>query len=361
MTLELRIRKLFPGRPDAAPFELDLQFKTGAGVAVLYGPSGAGKTLTLDAIAGFLLPDEGRIRIGETLVLDAVAKVNLPARERQCGYVFQHPALLPHMSLRDNLAFGAARLPRLERVRRVNEMLERFGLAELAARRPHELSSGQQQCASIARALLSDPRILLLDEPARGLDPVLRAGFTAAVQQVRSIHRVPVLLVTHDVDEALELGEEMFVLDQGRLVQHGKPRDVVDRPANPHVARLLGRANILPAEVLALDPGRGLSRLRCQTSLGEPFEIEGPYLPGRFLGDRLMVVIRADAIRVGPRAKGGIPMELERTVARLQSVRLEFAGGLTAEVPRADYERYNGNTEWSVEIPSSAWHAMKAG
>jgi molybdate transport system ATP-binding protein len=359
MSLELRIRKLFRGGRDSAPFELDLQFKTNAGVAVLFGPSGAGKTLTLDAIAGFLHPEEGRILVDDLLLLDAVAKVNLTPQQRRCGYVFQNYALFPHMTLRENLSFAAERLPRLERVRRVNDVLAQFHLEEMAGRRPHELSGGQKQRGSIARALLSGPRILLLDEPARGLDPVLRNEFYEAVAQVRREFKVPVLLVTHDVDEALELGDEMFVLDNGRLVQQGPPRDLVDRPATAHVAQLLGTANILAAEILALDPGRDTSRLRCLPAAGEPFEIEGRYLPGRLLGDRLKVILRQDAIRVQPRAKGGIPMELQRAVPRSHTVRMEFASGLNAEMPRVDYERYNGNTDWAVEIPSSAWHAVK--
>jgi molybdate transport system ATP-binding protein len=359
MILEVRLRKLFPGGRDSAPFELDLQFKTNAGITVLFGPSGAGKTLTLDAIAGFLHPEEGRILVNDVLLLDAVAKVNLTPQQRRCGYVFQNYALFPHMSLRENLSFAAERLPRLERVRRVNEILARFRLDEMAGRRPHELSGGQKQRGSIARALLSGPRILLLDEPARGLDPALRSEFYEAVTQARSEFKVPVLLVTHDVDEALELGDELLVLDRGRLIQQGPPLDLVDRPDSAQVAQLLGKANILSAEILALDPGRNSSRLRCLLAGGLSLDIEGGYLPGRLLGDRLKVVVRTDVVRVLPRGRGGLPLELRRAVSRSQSVRMEFAGGLVAEMPRTDYERYNGSTDWAVEIPASAWTAVK--
>lgn len=358
--LEFRARKLFPGGKDSAPFSLDLQFNSRAGVAVLFGPSGAGKTLTLDAIAGFMQPDEGRISAGGVLLFDAAARVNLSPQQRRCGYVFQHYALFPHMTLRENLAFAAERLPRLERTRRVRELLALFHLEEMAGRRPHEMSGGQKQRGSIARALLSNPLLLLLDEPARGLDPALRSEFYEVVMQVRTGFKLPVLLVTHDVDEALELGDELFVLDGGKLVQSGEPREVLDHPIDARVARLMGKANVLPAEILTLDPGRNHSRLRCHLAGAEPFEIEGPYLPGHLLGDRLTLSVRTDALQARPRGRGGVPLDLKRTVGRAQSVRLEFAGGLLVEMPRPEYERYGANVDWAVEFPSEALHPLKS-
>src|SRR6202163_2142978 len=172
--LQARIRKSFAPKHDSAGFTLDLEFSAIAGVTVLFGPSGAGKTLVLDSVAGFVKPDGGRILLDDDILYDAAAGVNLPPQKRNCGYVFQNYALFPHMTLRENLAFAAERLPRLERHRRVNEMLDRFRVAEFAGRYPHEVSGGQKQRCSIARALVSAPRVLLLDEPARGLDAALR-------------------------------------------------------------------------------------------------------------------------------------------------------------------------------------------
>src|SRR5262249_9577185 len=166
-------------------------------------------------------PDEGRILVDDDLLFDGATGVHLAPQARHCGYVFQNYALFPHMTLRENLAFAVERRPRLERHRRVNEALERFRIAECAGLRPHEVSGGQRQRWSIARALIGAPKVLLLDEPAQGLDAPLRAELYDTLRQVRADFKTPILLVTHDLDECFELGEEMLVLSEGRLVQSG--------------------------------------------------------------------------------------------------------------------------------------------
>jgi len=213
--IQARVRKQFAPGPESAGFALDLEFQASRGFTVLFGPSGSGKTLTLDSIAGFVRPDEGRILLDDQILFDGAAGVHLAPRARRCGYVFQNYALFPHMTLRQNLEFAAERIPRLERHRKVNEMLEKFHLAEVSGRRPYELSGGQKQRCSIARALIGAPRLLLLDEPARGLDAPLLADLYLVLRQVREEFGIPVLLVTHDFEECLELGDEMIVVRQG--------------------------------------------------------------------------------------------------------------------------------------------------
>src|SRR5580692_2539312 len=228
--IQARLRKTFPVRSDSGGFVLDLEFSAAAGITVLFGPSGSGKTLTLDSIAGFVRPDEGRILLEDEILFDGATGVHLTPQARNCGYVFQNYALFPHMTLRENLMFAAERRPRLERHRRVNEMLEMFRLAEAAGRRPHEVSGGQRQRCSIARALIVAPKLLLLDEPGQGLDAPLKAEFYEVLRQVRADFKTPVLLVTHDLDECFELGEEMLILREGRIVQTGSPRKILDQP-----------------------------------------------------------------------------------------------------------------------------------
>ncbi len=360
--IDARIRKRFPAGKDSSAFELDIHLKTASPVTVLFGPSGAGKTLTLDAIAGFITPDEGRILAGDALLFDVAARVSLSPRERRCGYVFQHFALFPHMTLKENLSFAADCLPRSERRGRIAEMLHQFHLAEVSGRKPHELSAGEKQRASVARALLANPRVLLLDEPSRGLDPALRAELHALLDQAVATFRLPIILVTHDLDECFELGDQMVVLENGRIVQSGQPADILDAPATPAVARLLGRHNLIPAEIVALDPARQLGRLLCFPEAESSFEVLSPYLPGHLLGARVTFAIRADRIIAAPASQavaGSVPLGLAQVSLRPQTARLTFANGLIAELPLRAFEPHRHNRNWSVRFPPEAIRLMK--
>jgi molybdate transport system ATP-binding protein len=339
-------------RKQLGSFKLEVEFEARAGVTVLFGASGSGKTLTLDCIAGFRQPDEGRILLDDAILYDAAAKVNVPPRERRCGYVFQNYALFPHMTLRQNLEFAVEPLPRLERHRRVNEMIDKFKLADAVARRPAELSGGQRQRGSIARALLASPKLLLLDEPARGLDAPLRADLYEVLRQVRAEFALPIILVTHDLDEGCQLGDEMLIMSHGHLVQTGPPAGIVAQPASLDVARLLGQYNLLPAEILQLDPQRGTSLLRVLDH-----EIPGRYYPGHFKGDRVWLCVRHSSLTARPlEGRPGpheIPVTLQRTSTRARGVLLEFEQGLAVEAAEADNRK-----EWAVAFPPSALHVL---
>lgn len=357
-----RIRKTFPSRPDSAAYSLDVEFEASAGVTVLFGPSGAGKTLTLDSIAGFARPDQGRILLDGEILFDGATGVHLPPQARHCGYVFQKYALFPHMTLRQNLEFAVEKKPRLERHRRVNEMLERFRIADFAGRRPHEVSGGQRQRCSIARALIGLPRLLLLDEPAQGLDAALRSELYTVLREVRAGFDTPVLLVSHDLDECFELAEEMLVFYNGRVVQSGPPRKILEQPANIDVARLLGAFNLLSAEIKLLDPGRNLSRV-----VLSGIEIEGPYFPGHLKGDRVTLCVRPEQLSVASRpprpGPNQISVDLIRIVEKTQWVRLQFVNAaseaIAVDLTRAEYERQRENSSWVVEFPRQALRALK--
>ncbi len=347
--IQAKLRKTFPARPDSAAFSIDVEFQASAGVTVLFGPSGSGKTLALDSIAGFVRPDEGRILLDDAILYDAASGVHLAPRARNCGYVFQNYALFPHMTLRQNLTFAVERRPRLERHRRVNEMLDRFRLQDAAGRKPHEVSGGQKQRCSIARALIGGPKLLLLDEPTQGLDAPLRSELYDIIRQVRADFKTPVLLVSHDLDECFELADEMIVMREGRIVQNGSPRKVLDQPANIDVARLLGRFNLLAGEIRSLDPGRNKSRV----IIGE-HELDGPYFPGRLKGDRVTVCVRPEQLKALPRnGRAGpnqIPAHLERAIDRPESMRLEFSGGIAVNVPHADFNLQPDTQDWLIEF-----------
>ena len=346
-----KIVKRFPPGPESTGFHLDIEFEAPEGVTVLYGPSGSGKTLTLDCIAGFVAPDSGRILLDNRILFDGESGVDLRPQLRSCGYVFQNYALFPHMTLRENLAFAAHALPRLERHRRIAEQLERFKLTGMAGRYPHELSGGQKQRGSIARALLANPRVVLLDEPGRGLDEALRIDLYALIRELRDGLRIPVLLVTHDPAECFALAERVWIYEGGRILHRGSPAELLRNPGTAEAARLLGGFTVHEAEVIALDPGRQTSRLRF---LGE--EIQGPHLRGCFKGDRVAVCTRPEELILRTQAgENRIRGDLRHVMEKPQSIRADFGNGLIVDVPREIWrslEETGRRTGWWIEVPA---------
>jgi molybdate transport system ATP-binding protein len=352
--MEVRVAKRIASRLDSAAFSLDVEFQAPPGITALFGPTIAGKTLTLDVIAGFARPDAGRILLDDRILFDAASRVDLPPRLRNCGYVLRRDALFPNMTVRQNLIFAAQQQPGLERHRRVNEMIERFHLTDVAARRPQEMSRGQKQSCAIARALSSSPRVLLLDEPASGLDAAWRSELYRMLREIRADFEIPVLLVSQDLEECCQLGDEMLILQEGRILQSGRPRQILEQPAGVDVARLLGISNLFQAEITALDPGRNTSRVR----FGDK-ELTGPYFPGHLRGDRVWLCVRAEDLRVvrhdGARPEANqLAASLLRVSEKSRSVRLEFSNDISVELSRQEFERVKDNKEWLVEFPAGA-------
>jgi len=351
--IEARIRMLVrPGRPG-----LDVEFRAAPGITVLFGPGGAGKSAILDAVAGFIRPDEGRILLDDRIVFDAPAHVSLPARARRCSYLCAGYALFPHLTVRQNLNFAVKHRPRLERHRRVSEALERFGLKDHAANRPAALTASERQRCAVARAVIGAPRALLLDDPARGLEALLRAEWHALLRQVRAEHEIPILVATQSLEECFELADTTLVLREGRILQSGAPRVLSERPASLEVARLLGIFNLLAVEIVELDPQRNSSRVRWQEHA-----LAGPYFPGKLRGDRVWMCVRPDQLRALPRlGKPGsnqVALPLMRAVELPASVRLEFPGEVAVELSRAEFERHKQHREWLVEFPPPALRVL---
>jgi molybdenum ABC transporter ATP-binding protein len=224
----------------------------------LAGPSGAGKSSILRVIAGLLRPSAGRVECAGALWLDTAAGVNVPPEERRCGYVFQDYALFPHLSAWRNVAYPLRHLPRGERRTRALELLERFGLAELADASPATLSGGERQRVALARALALEPSALLLDEPLSALDTRTRANAARELGAVLRDSGVPALLVTHDFTEAALLGDEVGVIDRGRVVQQGTAAELAANPASAFVADFTGAVVLTGHAAPAAD---GLTRI----------------------------------------------------------------------------------------------------
>jgi molybdate transport system ATP-binding protein len=202
----------------AAGFVLDVDFTLPPGISILFGPSGAGKSTTLAALAGLVRPDAGRIALGQEVWFSAEAGIDRPAHRRSVGFVFQSLALFPHLTALDNVAYGIdPRLGRAERRRRAREVLDRMRVGHVAGRRPTTLSGGEAQRVALARALARAPRVLLLDEPFTALQRELRRDLGADLLACVAEAPLPVLLVTHDAEEARALGERVLYLEAGRL------------------------------------------------------------------------------------------------------------------------------------------------
>lgn len=357
MSIDARLIKRLPAIAGTGSFELNVHLRAEAGITVLFGPSGAGKTLILNCLGGFARPDEGRILVNDRLFFDATARVHVPPRERKCGYIFQDHALFPHMTVRGNLRFaagsGSPRDGQLNRHRRINELLEMFELTDLAGRKPAQLSGGQKQRAALARTLVNQPGMLLLDEPVRGLDARLRENFYDLLRRTRDQLSVPILLVTHDLEECFELADAVYLIDNGRIMQSGSRDAVFKRPATTEIAASLGIYNILPAEIEALDPGRGTSRLRVLE-----FELEGPYLPGHLIGDRGYICVPWSELRVRLPDEGARPNSLLLSLLSqtpcARGMRLRFEHDVVAEVTESEYRNLQGSDRLPVEIPASS-------
>jgi molybdate transport system ATP-binding protein len=220
-------------------FMLDAKWEIGNELAVLFGRSGAGKSLTLQLIAGLMKPDSGIVRAGGHDYYDRSLHINIPPHQRSIGYVFQDLALFPHMTVRENILYGAKGVAKAERMERLAEMVSGFRLDGLDDKLPSEISGGQKQRVAFARALIRRPEVLLLDEPFSALDNLLRNEMRAFLMKIREDFNVPVVLVTHDVYEAFTMPDRLIVYSGGRVVQAGTPEDVFGRPATADVEELV--------------------------------------------------------------------------------------------------------------------------
>ena len=233
------------------PIALDARFNCAPGeILALAGPSGSGKTTVLRAIAGLYRPAEGRVRCGGTTWFDSAAGIDIPTMRRSVGLVFQSYALFPHLSAAQNVATALGHLPASARGARARELLALVRLDGLETRLPRALSGGQQQRVAVARALARDPKILLLDEPFSAVDRVTRQKLYRELIELRANLGMPVILVTHDLDEAAMLADRLCIMHRGHTLQTAPPQELMARPADRVVARLTDCKNIFEATVV---------------------------------------------------------------------------------------------------------------
>jgi molybdate transport system ATP-binding protein len=276
----------------SAHFELDVSLQISPGITILFGPSGAGKSTLLDCIAGLVRPHKGRISVSGEILFDSQLGLNRPPQTRRVAYVFQTLALFPHMTAEQNVAYGLEDLPDQECSARVDEILKAFRVDTLRNRRPPEISGGERQRVALARSLVTQPRVLLLDEPLTGLDSELKSAIVDDLRAWNTARRIPILYVTHTREEVDALGERVIAMDHGRVVSEGLPMDVLEAPRRKRLAQAAGFENLLSGTVVDLREADGVMRVRLNESL---CEIEVP-LGYATAGDRVVVAIRAGDI-----------------------------------------------------------------
>jgi molybdate transport system ATP-binding protein len=292
--LNARISKTFPS--GERRFSLDVDFSAAPGFTILFGESGSGKTTLLNCIAGLATPDAGRIAVGERVIFDASSDVKVPVAKRGVGYVLQDLALFPHLTVEQNTEYGLARLPRSERKQRALAMLQQFRIDHLRQQRPAEISGGERQRVALARSLVTDPCVLLLDEPLAALDTATKAKIIDDLRRWNQAHRIPILYVTHSREEVVALGERVMVLEQGRIIAQGSPHQVLTAPTHETVAQLAGFENIFDATVWLVHEDRGTMTCRLPGVREGTFVLLETPLIRAEQGSHLRVGIRAGDI-----------------------------------------------------------------
>jgi molybdate transport system ATP-binding protein len=277
----------------SGPITLDANLTCIAGqLLALVGASGSGKSTILRMIAGLSRPRMGRIAYGKQAWFDSDANVFLSPQQRRIGYLPQHYGLFPHMSALDNVRAGLHHLSKSEQTERAYQWLSRMHLSGLEHRQPGALSGGQQQRVAMARALAGDPSILLLDEPFSAVDSATREKLHGELAELKTQLAIPIVMVTHDLNEALMLADRMTLLSHGITLQSGLPREIIARPANQAAAQLVGIRNLFDSEIVEHDVDEAYTRLRFGSQL-----IHCAYRPGFRIGEVVRWVIPDSGVR----------------------------------------------------------------
>jgi molybdate transport system ATP-binding protein len=293
----------------SSAFTLDVRLVASAGMTMILGASGSGKTTLLRCLAGLRRPDAGEITIGgRTVFRSGDRRIDTPTRHRNVGYVFQQLALFPHMTAAQNIEYGLAALDAAVRRERTRAIAESFHIAHLLDRKPDAISGGERQRVALARSLVTDPHLLLLDEPLSALDLATQSRIIGDLRIWNATHRIPILYVTHAHREVFALGERVVVLQHGAIVAEGTPHEVLDTPAQETIAQLAGFENLLPVREILPHPDAGSMTCRLDTgSSGVTAELEVPLT--NVPADRrvpLRVAIRAGDIMLATEEPRGL-------------------------------------------------------
>lgn len=265
-------------------FELDASFASEGGVTALFGRSGSGKTSMIRIIAGLLRPDEGKVSLDGEVLADSGNRLFLPAHRRRFGYVFQEARLFPHLSVAQNLNYGRWFTPDKTKVVQDDRIVDMLGIGHLLQRRPNKLSGGEKQRVAIGRALLSSPRLLLMDEPLASLDEQRKAEIIPYLERLRDETKIPIVYVSHSIQEVARLADRIVVMKDGKVEAQGNAADVLGRPDfSSHLERREA-GSILSGHIESFDARHGLAAVRLSTALLQvPAKMGAPGNPARVL------------------------------------------------------------------------------
>ena len=319
----------FDVRCRAGAFALDAVFTTGAGITTLFGSSGAGKTTVLNLIAGLARPASGRIAVDGRKLYDSAARIDLPPHERRVGYVFQEGRLLPHLTVKQNLLYGRFFARRGKNLVSLEQAITLLGITHLLERRPAALSGGEKQRVAIGRALLADSQVLLLDEPLASLDAPRKAEILYYVERLRDDVRIPIVYVSHSLDEVVRLADSIVLLSEGRVLGTGPVREMMSRiELRPYLGRNEGGA-VIEARVIDQDLASGLARLEFGGGTLEIPDVDA------LAGERVRIRVRARDVSIALSRPVGLSIRnvLAGTVVELDGeegpsldVRLDVGG-----------------------------------
>ncbi len=337
MSLDIAIAKRLGG------FVLDLAFEDRDGrLTALFGASGSGKTITVRAIAGMARPDRGHIRVSGETFFDRAAGIDLPSERRRVGYVFQDAKLFPHLNVRRNLEYGWRRAAPDERRIGLDEVIALLGIEALLDRRPHALSGGERQRVALGRALLAQPRILLMDEPLAALDAPRKAEILPYIERLRDEMRLPIVYVSHALDEVVRLADTLVVLEGGRVLASGPLIPVVSRPELRPIVGAFDFGAVLEAAVVVHDDRYGLTVLETPGGHLRVPRLEAS--PGRRV--RVRIRARDAALALDPPLRSSVVNVLS---GRIVAVEPGADAGATARVDLGGAELLAGITRLSAD------------
>jgi molybdate transport system ATP-binding protein len=339
MDLHVKISKKLTNR-NSNEFVLNAEFKCGNEMIILFGPSGAGKTLTLECIAGLVVPDKGYINVNGITYFDSEKSINISPQKRNVGYLFQNYALFPHLTVEENIIFGLRSGNNTRE--KMQEMLDVFEIHGLEKRYPSQLSGGQRQRIALARALITRPKILLLDEPFSSLDYIVRMRLRRDLKKIRKIIKIPIILITHNPVEAYTMADTIIVYKQGGIEQIGPPKEIFSKPINENVAKLVGMNNIFKGKILDI--------INDEVMIQSHKKIIALRMGGLQIGEKVIWCIRPDQVMV---------VREDRPLGKAVASNI-FSGRITEIISNgATYLLYiDGDFNLEIEMPSHAFDRL---